>query len=347
MKRQVTIKDIAQRMGLSNRTISLALNGQGRISQETRKQVLEVARELGYRPNLLAKGLVENKTFAIGVIFPIIGVSFVNRIIAGMEMACIQSDYEIILCSSSSSSLPMILPDLEFERGSVQRMIRRRVDGVICLPDPRAYAEYAEVLSEGIPLLQLFRRVPGLDAPCLGVDNEKGSFDATMHLIELGHRSIGFLRYEDSSFEEINSRYQGYLKALVQSSVSLDLERFAESCDLTFEGGYRAGKLLLARAPEVTAVVAPTDYAALGFMRACSELGRRIPEDISIVGFDDLDIAYYQVEHPLTTIKQPKEEFGAKAFEMLYALIQGHTVESENMSPELVLRASTARRGGA
>jgi DNA-binding LacI/PurR family transcriptional regulator len=265
-----------------------------------------------------------------------------------MERACIKSNYEIILCSSSSPpSIAMVLPDLEFERGSVQRMIRRRVDGIICLPDPRAYSVYAEVLAEGIPLIQLFRRIPGLEAPCLGVDNERGAFDETKYLVELGHKSIGFLRYEDSSFEEINSRYQGYLKALVQYSVGLDLDRVTEPCDLSFEGGYRAGKVLLSRAPEITAVVAPTDYAALGLMRACSELGRRIPDDISIVGFDDLDIALYQALHPLTTVRQPKEEFGAKAFEMLYALIQGHSIESESLQPELVIRSSSGRPRGA
>jgi len=347
MRRQVTIKDIAQRTGLSNRTVSLSLNGQGKVAQDTRDHVREVARELGYRPNLLAKGLVENKTFMIGAIFPIIGISFVNRIIAGMERECIKRDYEILLCSSSAPRISMFLPDLEFERGSVQRMLRRRVDGIICLPDPRAYSVYSEVVAEGIPLLQVLRRIPGLDTPYLIVDNELGAFEATRHLIELGHRSIGFLKSDDPSFEEINSRYQGYLRAIIKYSLSLDLDRVTEPCDLGFEGGYIAAKALLSRAVELTAIVAPTDYAALGAMRACSEAGVRIPEDISVVGYDDLDIACYQVDKPLTTVKQPKEDFGAAAFDMLYSLIQAERVEPRVLAPELVVRASSAPPSGA
>lgn len=346
MRRQVTIKDIAQKVGISNRAVSLALNDKGRISKETRKQVLDTARELGYSPNMLAKGLVEKKTFMIGAIFPYLGVSFMNLIIAGMEKACIRRNYEIILCSSSSANLSMLLPDLSFEQNSVQRMILRRVDGIVCLPDPRAYSIYSEVVAEGIPLLQVLRKIPGLDAPYLCVDNELGAFEETKYLIDLGHTSVGFLRYNDSSFDEINSRYQGYLKALIKFSLSLDLERVTEPSDLTYEGGYRAAKALLARAPEITAIVAPTDYAALGTIQACSEAEKRVPEDISVVGFDDLDIARYQVDHPLTTVKQPKEEFGAMAFEMLYSLIKGEHVESSYMQPELVLRSSAAAPSG-
>jgi LacI family transcriptional regulator len=341
MQKRTTIKDIASRAGVSIRAVSLAINGEKGVSTATRETILRIAKDMDYTPNVFARGLAGNKSFLIGVNFPYLNFSFLSAILAGIEKRTVNFGYEILLCSSSYDGIAFMENDLDNERRAVERMLSRRVDAIVCLPDPRAYELYKGVLDKGIPVLQLLRTVPHLPAPFLRVDNESGAFDETNHLLELGHRQVGFIGYLDDSFTEVNERHRGYQRAMMNRDYSLDFGRVTVGCDLSYEGGFSAMKTLLERSPLVTAAVVATDYAALGAVSACLDSGLRVPEDISVVGFDDLQVAALQTSHPLTTVCQPKELLGELAFDLAYKMINGETVESVTLRPPLVIRKSS------
>ncbi|MBL7006490.1 MAG: LacI family DNA-binding transcriptional regulator [Spirochaetia bacterium] len=333
---RITIKDIAKRANVSPRSVSLALNNEGRLSSATRENILKIAKEMDYQPNILARGLVNQKTYMIGVVLPYLTNSFFTNIISDIEERCLADGYDILLGNSSST--------IKSEKGSIERMVNRRVDGIICCPDPRYFEFYNKLLGTGIPLIQIMTHIKGIDAKSLLVDDEEGGFLATNHLLELGHEKIGFVSFHEDYYEEIQLRGQGFRRALVKNGISLDLERFEMPSDLTIKGGYDAAVKLLQKNPDITAIFSSTDLAALGVIEACLDVGKRVPEDISVVGYDDIDFASLQIRYPLTTIAQPKDQIGALAFEMLKSLIAGNQPESILLKPELVVRKTTGQK---
>lgn len=333
--RNVTIKDIAADVGVSARTVSLVLNGQGRISVKTRKLVLAAASRMNYQPNILARGLVNQRTYLIGVVVPYLTASFFTNILSGIEERALEQGYDILLGNSASNSTT--------EKAAIQRMVNRKVDGIICAPDPRHYQFYSELLRTGLPLVEIMTHIRGGKAPSVLVDDIEGGYLAGTHLVDLGHHDIGYLSYHEDFYEEITLRREGLRNALQSRRISFDLDRYEIRSDLSFDGARKATTTLIARAPELTAIVAPTDMAALGAIAACVESGRSVPGDISIVGYDDIDIARYQIAHPLTTVAQPKEQVGRVAFDLIYSLIaEKSEPESVLLKPTLVERSTTA-----
>ncbi len=332
--KRVTLKDIAEAVGVSSRAVSYALNDTGRLSAELRRRIRRVAGEMNYQPNIMARGLVQKKTYLLGALFPYVRVSFFNEIISGIERSCTDHGYDLLLGNASF----LHTPD---ESHALSRLMNRNVDGILCAPDPRAYALFRPFVEGRLPVVQVMTRVPDLGLPFVGVDNEYGGYVATRHLIELGHRRIAFLASNRSWYAEINDRYGGYVRALLEAGVRMDLERYRATCDLTLEGAMRATGDLLSGAPETTAIFAPTDHAAIGAIRACLEAGLSVPEDCSVVGYDDLELAELQIGYPLTTIAQPKERVGVLAFDLFRRALEGKPVESILLRPELVLRRTT------
>ena len=331
--KKATIKDIAREAGVSPRSVSYAVNGTGRISAETRERILKIAERLNYQPNILAKGLVGQKTYLIGVVLPYLSSSFFTDIINGIEECCVGDGFDIILGNSSSRTVS--------EKNVIKRMVNRQVDGIICCPDPRYFEFYQELKATNLPLIQIMTHVRGVDATSLLVDDEHGGYIAAKHLLDLGHERIGFLDYQESFYEEIGLRKNGFLRALLEKGISLEVNRYSEPSDLTIEGGYAAALKLLERNPSLTAIFAATDRAAIGAVQAVLSLGRRVPEDISIIGYDDIDLAEHQVLYPLTTVAQPKELIGEISYGMLGRLIAGESVASQLLTPELVPRKTT------
>jgi DNA-binding LacI/PurR family transcriptional regulator len=340
-QKRVTIKDIAARARVSLRTVTLVMNNTGRISAATRKRVLDIVKSMNYRPNIIAKGLVSNKTYLFGVNLPTMDFSFIHIIIAEMERKCIELNYELLLATTKFPDFALLENDISGIENSLERLLNRRADAIVCLPDVRAMKYYEEIISAGIPLLQLLRIVPELPCPVIKVDNEKGMHTAVTHLLDKGLRTIGFLKYKEAGFQEASDRFTGFRRACEERGISPDEDRLVQSCDLTVKGGYEATLGLLKRNPHLEAIVAATDYAALGAMRACRDKGKRTPEDISIIGFDDMEFALYQGYRSLTTVRQPKEALGALAVDYLYRMINGEQVQSVVLEPELILRESS------
>jgi LacI family transcriptional regulator len=339
--KRITIKDIAAQAGVSLRTVSLVMNESGRISTATRKRVLEIAAAMNYRPNPIAQSLVNRRTYLFGVNLPYLDVSFNHAIIAGMERKCVELDYELLLSSNKFSTFSYLENDIPIMEKSLDRLVYRRVDGIVSVPDVRAIKSYQAIIANDIPLLQLLRNIPELPCPSIMVNNERGMYLAVKHLMDRGLREIAFLHYEDARFQEAANRYRGYLSAFREQGIAVDLGRMVVPCDLTFPGGIEAARRLLRINPHVEAIVAATDYAALGVMRACVEAGKNIPGDISVIGFDDMDFASFQGHQTLSTVRQPKEQLGILAAEYLYRMVQGEEVTSLVLEPELIIRESS------
>ena len=333
-RRPTTLKDIAEATGVSPRAVSAALNNTGRVSEKTRERILRVAKEMNYQPNILARGLVQRRTYLLGALFPYASVSFFNQIISGIEQECTRFGYDLLLGNAS-------LLDEREEPQALMRLLNRNVDGVLCAPDPRAHALFQRFVGGRIPVIQVMTRVPDVSLPYIGVDNERGGYIATKHLLELGHTRIGFLASDRTWYAEINDRNDGYMRALMEAGIKMNPDDYKAHCDLTYEGGMHGTRTLLTRSPGTTAIFAPTDHAALGAVQAALALGRRVPDDCSVIGYDNLELAERQIAYPLTTVAQPKEEVGVKAFELFRRALDGEPVESILLQPELVLRGTT------
>ena len=334
-QKRATIKDIATEVGVSARTVSMVLNNQGRISQSTRERVIEVAKRLNYQPNILARGLVNQRTYLIGVVVPYLTSSFFTTIMSGIEERCMDQGYDIILGNSSSGPTS--------EKDAIQRMVNRKVDGIICAPDPRYFEFYQGLLDTGLPIVEIMTHVKGSSAVSVLVDDVQGGYLAGRHLLDLGHRKIGFVSYVEEFYEEIRLRREGLRNALLEQGVPVNREPYETSSDLTPEGTRSAVRELLSRAPDMTALLVPTDMAAIGAIRACIDSGRRVPEDISVVGYDDIDVARYQIQYQLTTVSQPKEQVGRIAFDIIHALIEkSGPSDGVVLQPSLVVRSTTA-----
>jgi len=340
-QKRVTIKDISAEAKVSIRTVSLVLNNTGRISDATRKKILDIAKKLDYRPNILARGLVSNKTYLFGVNIPYLDFSFTNVIITGMEQKCIELQYELLLTTMGVSDISYLDYDLYGLKNSLERLILRRVDGIACFPAEGAIEHYERILKQGIPFIQLLRPISALTCPSITVDNKRGMYMAVKHLLDTGHRYIGFLNYRDPTFPEVRDRFIGFISAHEESKISFDRERYVISCNLDFNGGYEAAKTLIGRCPKLDAIVSSTDYAAAGAIRACLDMNKKVPEEISVIGYDDMDFTELQGYKTITSVRQPKRQIGMLAADLLYRIIQGETVSSIVLEPELIIRESS------
>lgn len=326
----VTLKDIAQELGLSVKAVSTGLNNTGRLSPETRRKIQEAARRMGYTPNVAARSLVTHRSSFIGVLVPYLNSSFFGNIIAGIEEVAGEHDFTLLLDS------------LDFDENRQQRVLsrlmQRNVDGIILYPQ-RHQLGLAESLKEiGVPVIQVMNHFPEFGEYAVTVDNLTGGREATEHLIGLGHRKIGFIAHDDES-PELVARHHGFDAAMCAHN--LETERCFCRCFMSIEAGREAALELLTGHPGITALFAASDVAALGAIQAALELGRRIPEELAIIGFDDLEIAAKQMVYPLSTMAQPKEQIGQLAAWMMLDLFAGKPVKSQQLNAPLVVRKTT------
>ncbi len=327
-----TIKDVARAVGVSINTVSRALNAKPDVSPETRRQVLEVAKRLNYMPNKLARGLRSNKTGVIGVIVADIANPFFSAVVKGMGKAAKELGYSIILQDTGEN--------YENEEEAIQIMISEQVDGLLITPVQTEKRTIRMLQESNIPFVLVARYFDDVDTDYVVADDVQGGYLATTHLIERGHEKIAFINgpfYNSSAIE----RFQGYKKALAEHDIQLN-EELIRNGALTMEDGYTRGKaLLMGHEPRPTALFTFSDFVALGAMKAVHEVGLRIPGDIAIVGYDDIDFAFC-LESPLTTIRFPKREMGEEVVSLLERKMSGEECHSRLKMPvELVVRQSS------
>jgi LacI family transcriptional regulator len=328
---RVTIADVAREAGVSAQTVSRALNNKGEISAETRERVLATVERLGYRPNTLARGLVTQKTSTLGLVVPDIANPFFSEVTRGAEDAAHQAGYSLFLCNAMED------PAREVE--ALRTLEAQRVDGIILCSSRLSEQEFGAMMARLPAVVLVNRAASGNDLRSVCIDDEAGARCATQHLLHTEHRSIAFLAGPQASYSGLR-RARGYQDALSEAGVPIDPE-LSVTCTPHLEGGYNAARQLLSRRPGTDAILCYNDLVAVGALQACAAMGRRVPEDVAVVGCDDILLAGL-VTPPLTTLRSDKRALGAEAVRLLLRKMAGCADGCENvmLQPELVVRAS-------
>lgn len=332
----VTIKDVAKVAGVSIATVSRVVHGNGQVGDDCRARVKKIIEELGYRPNSNARALVSKTSTTLGVVTPRLSMAFFGCLAAGAEIAARKNNYKVLMSNS--------LYETKTELEAIESLREHSCDALVL------HSEYSDEktlveLSKKIPGLVLINRfIPKLAHRCVWLDNLVGSQEITRYLIQKGHRDIAVVTsvYQNTDPEQ---RVQGVRKSLLEAGLNLAPEYIAEST-ANLKGGEDAVQLLLDRGIKFTAVIAYNDLMAVGAMNRLQDLGIRVPEDVSVVGFDNLYVSR-TCRPQLTTMNYPIEAMGTYAAELAIKLSQG-TAETQGHThlfiPELVERKSVIKR---
>jgi len=334
MGKKTTIKDIAKIANVSHTTVSRALNNQSRIRNETKEKILSIAKELNYRPNFIARSLVMKRTKTLGLVITTIANPFYTELAQGIEATASKFGYNIILCSTQS--------DLTTEKLYTDMLRSKGVDGIIFTSAHMGDPNILELAEEGFPIMLVNRRTyhPMVKerVDYVGIDNIHGGFLAVEHLIKLGHERIGIIGGSSESSVGFE-RLEGGKRALATYGLKEIDDYFLEG-DFLKESGYRGGTKFMKMQEPPTAIFATNDYMALGIYQAIAEQGLKVPEEVAIVGFNDIEFtAMKGIE--LTTIGQKKYEMGTLSVETLVDRIEGRKVGPSReiiLKPELIIR---------
>lgn len=305
----VTVKQIAKVVGVSVNTVSRALNGKPDVNENTRQRVLEVAKKLGYVPNKSALSFKKQKTHIVGVIIEDNANPFWAEVLKGVEFAAKNRGYHVILVNTSRN--------YQDEVEGIQMLLERRVDGILIAPNQEKYDDLIELRKLGVPFVIMGRHIEefeNLKIPMVYSNEIKGGYAATKHLIERGCKRIAFVgaqSYNTASQE----RYEGYRKALKETGIEVS-ENLVKTGGIEIDGGYKSVKELLEDGIRFDGIFAYNDLMAFGVLKALKESNLRVPDDVKVIGYDD--IPYSSIIIPsLTTMKIKKGEMGKEAFEIL------------------------------
>lgn len=327
-----TIKDVALKADVSIATVSRVLNGSRYVSPDLRERVVNAMQALGYQPNAIAQGLRRQATHSVGLLIPRINEPFFAQFAFALEKTFFSSGYRTLVCSTEEN------PDKE--REYVTMLLGQQVDAVVAFPSiARADDHLARLVERGVPVVVVERQLAGFEVSQVLVTNAQGADDAVRHLVELGHVRIGVIC---ASLEHIPpDRLDGARQAAVESRVDASIRVVDRLPD--FATGYDVGLDMLRGQPRPTAIFALTDSMAVGVLHAAAELGLRVPDDLSIVGFDDIPLVSFLIP-PLTTIAQPTYAMGESAARILLDQLAGDDPGPQTVLLEttLVRRASTA-----
>ena len=333
MSRQLSIKDIARLARVSHPTVSRALQNSPLVNPATAAKIRKIAEAAGYRPSAVARGLVTRRTRTVGLVVTTVADPFAGEVACGIEQAANDHGYAVFLANSNANP--------EHERKVVQALAERRVDGII-VTSSRVGSDYLPMLAQlNVPMVLVNDQYPGEFVHSVMIANEEGSRAATDHLIELGHRRIAYVG-DRSGYQTDTERLKGYKQALAEAGIEFVPELAVHGDGRPEDALATVGGLLRIADPP-TAVCCYNDMTALGAMRAIRARGLRVPEDVSVTGFDDLFFAEY-LEPALTTVRQPMRRMGEMAMENLLKLMSGEeSVAQVKVEAELIVRGSTGK----
>lgn len=330
----VTITDVARRAGVSVATVSRVINDTKFVSEELRKHVLQAMEELDYQPNLLAGSLRRQETHTLGLIVPDTANPFFGELAKGVEDVGFQNGYNVILCNSDYN--------LERERSYVVVLQAKQVDGLIFIPCSAKTDHVRQLLAKTRgPVVTADRQTPELATDSITADNSAGGRLAARHLLELGHRRIGCIE-RPKYLAHIQDRITGFHEMLKKWNLTLPKELNVRG-GFRFEDGVRAARQLLSLSPPPTAIFAYNDIMAIGALRAARERGMHVPNDLAVVGFDNIPIASF-VTPALTTVDQPKYRIGVLAAQLLIDRLRGEIEEElqhQTLDVKLIVRESS------
>lgn len=302
----ITLKMVAERAGVSVNTVSRAINNKSDINEETKKRVLKVAQELGYVQNATAVALRTKKTRTLGVVIADNRNPFYAEVLNGIEEAAREKNYHIILANTQR--------DYQKEEEAINLLLAKRVDGLLITPVQDRNDDIKNLIEANIPFVIVGRDFKNIEVDAVYNDEVKGGFLATKYLIKKGHKRIalinGFLHKSPA-----RGRLEGYKKALKEYGIPFD-DSLVSVGDIDVKDGYERTKQLLEKGLNFTAIFAYNDMMAFGAMRAIKEKGLRIPEDIGLVGYDDIPFSSL-ISPSLTTIRLKKQELGVESLKLL------------------------------
>ena len=334
-----TMSDIAKKCGVSLTTVMRALKDKGEISQATKERILQAARELEYMANVPARILAGGKSKIIGLMVADNANPYYAKLIRGVENVAKQNGYGIILYNTDET--------MELELGGHLMLNEYRVDGLLITSIISGSAPLENLSKNSIPYVLLNRYIEGYDADSVRSDNQVGAYLITSHLCRLGHKRIMHITGNES-ISSVRERLQGYKRALAEHGIAFDKDLVVK-CDLKMEGGYKCTLHALDRlTSKPTAIFAYSDLLATGVFRALKERGMRIPGDMAVAGYDNIDFAPF-LEPPLTTVEQYAYEIGQNGMNILLEKInlqEGNIWQKREMiiKPELIIRESCGKK---
>ncbi|HEY3932403.1 MAG TPA: LacI family DNA-binding transcriptional regulator [Verrucomicrobiae bacterium] len=331
----VRLKDMAQHLGVSVMTVSKALRNAPDVSAATKSRIKALAQQMGYVPDSSAQGLRTKTTKLFGLVIPSSTNPIYARIVVAIEDRAHELGYDVLLAHS--------LNQPEREENCIRRFLSRRVDGLFISPVYRFEAEariYQEVLVRKTPTVLLGPPAAFCKSfPSIEIEELIASYNATQHLLKLGHKRIAYLTGPPTA-PWAHERFEGYRRALREANLDVD-DKLVFQAGSTIEDGTKAALQLLNESCDATAIQAVSDMVAIGCAETLLAQGLKIPEDISIVGFGNiLTTEYFRI--PMTTIRQPKFRLGIAAMETMMNLLRGERVQPTRLPAELVERKSTA-----
>jgi Transcriptional regulators len=330
-----TIRDVAKLAGVSISTVSRVMNAPDTVVPDKRQRVQEAIKQLKYQPNALARGLIYKKSDTFGVMIPDIENPYYAGLLRGIQDAAVQLNHSVIICNTDRDRDRML--------AYVRNLFERQADGIIFASDSLHREFHDEMKRSRLPFVLVSTDAPEYDVPSVDIDNVQAACDAVRHLIGLGHREIGMIGFPVGDTVSGAPRLEGFRRALAEAGLG-HCEAYVEFAAHRFEDAYEAAGRLFARAPQVTAVFAASDEFAMGTIARARDLGRTVPDELSVVGFDDIRMARMFIPR-LTTVEQPVYEIGVRAVRKLHELIVNGNVSDphERLPHRLIVRESTAR----
>ena len=331
---KVTIYDVAREAGVSIAAVSQVINGKGKISEERRNEIMEVMARLNYQPSVIASALTGKKTYTIGLLVPDISNPFFAEIARAVEDQSHHLGYSLFICSTDNKK--------ERAERYLALMQQKRVDGMIIGTGMADKSALAHLVKRSVPIVAIAREA-NLGTNTVIIDDYIGGGMAASHLLERNHTRVGLLT-ESDEVSSSRERVRGFRDVWSQAGLALE-ENMIRACgnDLVRDGKLQAGELL--RQPHSpSALFCCNDLLAIGALQAVKERGLRVPQDVSVIGFDNTILAEV-TDPPLTTVAQPTEMMGKLAVDSLVRRLEGEQTDDERvvLRPELVIRQSTAR----
>lgn len=332
MKYHVTLKDIAKEAGVSVTTVCRALQNKAEISEPTKQKIKELAEKYDYQPNVIARSLRLREMRVLGLLIPDNSNPYFARLVKGVEETAKKNNYAVIVANTNE--------DTDIEQNAINTLVNLRVAGLLAVP-----VDVENYIGLKLPLMFLsrFKRKEGNNSVNFVINDDfKGSYLATSCLLEKGKNRIYFINGPKGNALSM-LRLEGYKKALADSGIPFD-EKLVIYGNMTIEDGYNSFKNLIKRTETPFGIICYSDYVAMGVLSAIREQKLSIPDDVSIVGYDDIEMVSY-LDVPLTTIKQARYMIGAKGTELLMEIIENSKsfkqLSQIVLEPELVVRKST------
>jgi LacI family transcriptional regulator len=331
---QVSLIDVAAKAGCSTASVSRVLNQPASVKEALRNRVQAAMRELGYVPNSAARALRSRRTHIMGIVIPTLGYAIYARLVEGLQQRLLHHGYSLLVATSEY--------DLVAEEQHARVLLERGVEGLVLVGDAHAPELYRALESSGVPYVNTYVYRSDEQHPCVGFDNRRSTAEVTEFLLQLGHRCFGVISAITVANDRASERVAGVREALESHGLKLPADAVYER-PYSISSGREGFRYLRALSAPPTAIVCGNDILAIGALMEARTSGVRVPDDVSIVGFDNLELAA-NVEPPLTTVDVPAAEMGERAADFLAARIAGQPVlRSLQIKPTLLVRGTSGR----